>query len=384
MKSILFRMLVLIMLFSLITCCGMSAVYAAGSETAEAAEQDDAAPSDVKKEKPGASTITEPEIYTAEESGFRFIYPEKYQNLKGKLLWWSIHERENLYINNTLWYVPVPEEEMSNYELLKVQPMEGFVPPAVEEYGGIQLFVINWVPEYLELDHPNIERALSGGSGIPKDAILPFPSTLKEIKLDNGNVLDIRQVEYYYGSGEKVDDIVSLQLPKEYQEECRGLSEDVDTFLSGIEEIKSDKLVQISFETVDLDGNAVSSNKIFADHPVTMINIWATWCNPCISELPSLEKLSKSFEEKDCQIIGICIDACEEGVANQAKAILNNAGVRYSNLVGSDDMDFVAVCDAIPTSYFVDSKGNVLTEPVVGADINAYSARLAEALASVA
>ena len=43
----------------------------------------------------------------------------------------------------------------------------------------------------------------------------------------------------------------------------------------------------------DLDGNEVDSS-IFADYDLTMINIWATFCNPCLSEMPELAELSST------------------------------------------------------------------------------------------
>ena len=67
----------------------------------------------------------------------------------------------------------------------------------------------------------------------------------------------------------------------------------------------------ISFETVDLEGNPVTSKELFADHKITMINIWATWCTHCVRELPELEKMSKEWAEQDCQIIGICARSSE-------------------------------------------------------------------------
>ena len=82
----------------------------------------------------------------------------------------------------------------------------------------------------------------------------------------------------------------------------------------------------LSFETTDLDGNTLTSDEIFADHKVTMINVWATWCGPCVGELPELQTLSEAFEAKECQIVGLCYDAIEEGTIGEAKDILAEAG----------------------------------------------------------
>ncbi|MER2027444.1 MAG: TlpA disulfide reductase family protein [Lachnospiraceae bacterium] len=138
---------------------------------------------------------------------------------------------------------------------------------------------------------------------------------------------------------------------------------------------------QFVFETTDLDGKAVSSADLFAGHKVTMINIWATWCDPCKNELPELEEFAKELAGKDCQIIGICEDTSyDDTAAAEAKEILAKAGVTYTNIKATDEMLEMMTCLAMPTSYFVDSEGHVLTMPVRGADFEKYRERIEEAL----
>ena len=57
----------------------------------------------------------------------------------------------------------------------------------------------------------------------------------------------------------------------------------------------------------DLDGHAASS----AAYPdaALVVNFWATWCEPCRHEMPSLEKLSTLFHPKDLRVIGIAVDS---------------------------------------------------------------------------
>ena len=138
---------------------------------------------------------------------------------------------------------------------------------------------------------------------------------------------------------------------------------------------------QFVFETTDLDGKAVSSAELFAGHKVTMINIWATWCDPCKRELPELEKLAGELAGKGCQIIGICEDtAYEDTAAAEAKEILAKAGVTYPNIAATEEILEMMPRLAMPTTYFVDSSGHVLTTPVKGADFEKYREKLEEAL----
>ena len=125
----------------------------------------------------------------------------------------------------------------------------------------------------------------------------------------------------------------------------------------------------------------MSSAELFAGHKVTMINIWATWCDPCKRELPELEKLAGELAGKGCQIIGICEDtAYEDTAAAEAKEILAKAGVTYPNIAATEEILEMMPRLAMPTTYFVDSSGHVLTTPVKGADFEKYREKLEEAL----
>ena len=112
-----------------------------------------------------------------------------------------------------------------------------------------------------------------------------------------------------------------------------------------------------------------------------MVNLWGTFCVPCKRELPDVQKLSLELEEKGCQLVGICVDAADD--PQLAAAILKDAGVEYLNLIGTDEIQQQMYSISIPASFFVDSEGNILTEPVIGAYFDLYSQRLEEALALV-
>ncbi|MBO6041231.1 MAG: TlpA family protein disulfide reductase, partial [Oscillospiraceae bacterium] len=136
---------------------------------------------------------------------------------------------------------------------------------------------------------------------------------------------------------------------------------------------------RIAFETETLQGDKITSKDLFTGHKVTMINLWATWCPPCVGEMPDLEKLNATFAEQDCQIVGVCLDAREERALKEALQILEENGVTYPNVLLSGEMDWANV-PAIPTSFFVGEDGTILTEPVVGAYIPGYQQALKEAL----
>lgn len=137
------------------------------------------------------------------------------------------------------------------------------------------------------------------------------------------------------------------------------------------------------FETTDLDGNPVDSETLFAESKVTMANIWGTWCSPCRRELPDLALMAKEFESRGYRVIGICNDAYKEGKIEKVKDLLKDAGVEYPNLVGSPEIDDLFHVSSFPATYFVDSEGRLLLEPIFGTDFKGYRRGVEQALTMV-
>ena len=68
---------------------------------------------------------------------------------------------------------------------------------------------------------------------------------------------------------------------------------------------------KITFSGSDLNGNPVTI-EIFAENKVTMLNIWGTFCGPCIREMPDLAKLNKENKDKNFEVVGIIIDILDQ------------------------------------------------------------------------
>jgi len=113
----------------------------------------------------------------------------------------------------------------------------------------------------------------------------------------------------------------------------------------------------------DENGNPVSIPALCADYDITLVNFWATWCGPCVSEMPGLAALYEAQKENGIGVIGIWLDP--ENPEDKA-AVLKGAGTTYPVLTYSEQMDFVDL-SAIPTSIFLDREGYMIGDPVVGA-----------------
>ena len=90
----------------------------------------------------------------------------------------------------------------------------------------------------------------------------------------------------------------------------------------------------LSFETVDLDGNTVKSEDLFAQNKVTMINLWGTYCGPCIAEMPEIEKMYQEFSSKGGGVVGLVVNVPVDNsrFLEDAQSLVQETGVTYPNL----------------------------------------------------
>lgn len=136
------------------------------------------------------------------------------------------------------------------------------------------------------------------------------------------------------------------------------------------------------FATKNLAGETVT-NEIFAQKKITVVNIWGTFCPPCIAEMPDLGVLAKNLPA-DAQLIGIVCDAqsaADNQTLDAAKKILAEANANFPNLIPNAELsNFLQNVYAVPTTIFVDAQGNLIGEPVIGADVESYRQRVKDFL----
>lgn len=126
----------------------------------------------------------------------------------------------------------------------------------------------------------------------------------------------------------------------------------------------------IVFEARDIEGNTVTSS-IFSGSKLTMVNIWATYCNPCLMEMPELGELAGEYDDDTFQLIGVISDVLEgadQRTTRQAEELISQTGAAYPHLLLNESLylAFLQNVTAVPTTFFIDENGAVL-DIVVGA-----------------
>ena len=137
-----------------------------------------------------------------------------------------------------------------------------------------------------------------------------------------------------------------------------------------------------SFTAKDLDGNIITED-IFREKDLTVVNIWGTFCPPCIAEMPELGEWADSMPD-NVQMVGLIIDISGDEDAQHhdlAVTITEKAGVKYTNIIANADFnDVLKWVVGVPTTLFVDQEGAIVGSPIVGADVEGYKTFVEEYL----
>ncbi|MCF6294229.1 MAG: TlpA family protein disulfide reductase [Flavobacteriaceae bacterium] len=122
-----------------------------------------------------------------------------------------------------------------------------------------------------------------------------------------------------------------------------------------------------NWQLVDLEGNTF--NYASTQNKVVLINFWATWCPPCVAEMPSLEKLYSDYKDK---IIFLFVS--------------NEDNEKVSTFITKNDYTFnvykpltqypkVFNVSTIPRTFLIDKKGNIVIDKTGASNWNSNKVR---------
>jgi peroxiredoxin len=102
---------------------------------------------------------------------------------------------------------------------------------------------------------------------------------------------------------------------------------------------------------------------------VVIIDFWATWCPPCVQEIPDFIELYKTYKDKGFEMVGISVDRGGVSVVNDFVA---KNKVNYPVVMGSMDVvNAYQVFTGIPTTFIVNRQGQIV-DKVIGSQSKEY------------
>ena len=146
----------------------------------------------------------------------------------------------------------------------------------------------------------------------------------------------------------------------------------------------SDKSLEFTTENLALE--SVDSS-IFGEKDLTVLNVWGTFCGPCIQEMPELGEWQRNLPD-NVQIIGLVADVAGKEDAEHielANTILDKTNAHFTNIIPNNDFaDLLSGVVGVPTTFFINKEGKIVGKPIVGAQVPKYKAFVEEYLKTLA
>jgi cytochrome c-type biogenesis protein len=109
-----------------------------------------------------------------------------------------------------------------------------------------------------------------------------------------------------------------------------------------------------AYAAVSLTGDSVSTTE--AQGRVVLLNVWATWCHPCRTEIPVLQQLYGRYASRGLEVVGVSVDA--RGEENTIRQFASDFGMTYPIWLDPDERvqaAFLAI--GVPATFLIDRKG---------------------------
>lgn len=129
-----------------------------------------------------------------------------------------------------------------------------------------------------------------------------------------------------------------------------------------------------SYSTVSLNGDSVSLAA--RKGKVVLLNIWATWCHPCRTEIPELQALHARYRDRGLETIGVSVDS--DGSDDAVRTFVKDYGMTFQVWRDPDERianQFFAI--GVPATFLIDRDGILrwrMTGPIAPGDTSLVSA----------
>jgi peroxiredoxin len=132
------------------------------------------------------------------------------------------------------------------------------------------------------------------------------------------------------------------------------------------------------FSLADAAGNPVEAADF--DGQVLLLNFWATWCAPCVEEMPMLSRLQRDFSARGLRVVGITVDD-----PVRARAFAQDLGLDYPLLFGTGEAMLIGrrygnASGMLPYSVLIDAAGTVRWTHLGAVSRQQLESRLAQLL----
>lgn len=123
------------------------------------------------------------------------------------------------------------------------------------------------------------------------------------------------------------------------------------------------------FTMTSVDGKKISLKDEVAKHEITIVDFWASWCGPCMHEIPNLVSLYNKYKGNGLGIVGISLDEDEDSW----KSAIEENKMSWTQLSDLQGWDNAAArlygVESIPHILVVNKKGEIIAKDLRGEDL---------------
>ncbi|WP_276496223.1 TlpA family protein disulfide reductase [Pontibacter litorisediminis] len=129
--------------------------------------------------------------------------------------------------------------------------------------------------------------------------------------------------------------------------------------------VANSEMAGAGFKIADLQGNQVSFESLKGK--VVFLNIWATWCPPCIAEMPNIQKL---YEKVGSEKIAFVMLSVDEGGVEKVKKFIDKKQYTFPVYLPASNFPREFYSEAIPTTFIISPAGKIVAKQEGMADYN--------------
>lgn len=112
---------------------------------------------------------------------------------------------------------------------------------------------------------------------------------------------------------------------------------------------------------------------------IVLLNFWATWCGPCIEEIPTFSRWQRRFGDAGLQVIGVSMD----DDADDVRRFIAKHGVPYPVVMGDAKLgELFGGIFGLPQSFLIDAQGRIVYRSAGEANIETLRSKIAGLIAT--